>query len=291
MWHCPLCKSPISLDTKQTRCLNGHSFDKAKSGYVNLLPVQFKKSKLPGDDKEMVRARRQFHQLNAYKPLKDRMVSLLGDALIDLNARRVASSDNGATNVINIYDAGCGEGSYLDAVTDGLSSKGLNVTGAGSDIAKIAVELAAKAFKQLQFVVASSFDLPLADGSQDAVIQVFAPGSNDEYLRVLKSEGLLITVDPGPNHLYELKERVYDNPKQHRVDDMLRTGFTRLSSEVFSFSIEFDHHEHALALIKMTPFYWKLPKGKVDEIVTKLMSVSADFHIQLWQKRSNEDTQ
>ena len=279
MWHCPLCKLPISLHTTPIRCENNHTFDKAKSGYVNLLPVQFKKSKLPGDDKAMVRARREFHQLNAYKPLKDKLVTLVEKVL-----NETATNEEASKNAIKVYDAGCGEGSYLDAMVQGLSASGLKVEGAGSDIAKIAVELAAKAYKQAQFVVASSFDLPLSGNSQDVMIQVFAPGSNEEYVRALKNNGLLVTVDPAPEHLFELKQLVYDNPRQHEIDNQERDGLTRVYYEYFTFPIHFESEEHALALIKMTPFYWKLPNGKIDEIVETLKSVTADFHIQLWQK-------
>ena len=239
----------------------------------------------------MVRARREFHKLNAYLPLKERMISLLGDALSKKDIHSEPLDEGHKSNLINIYDAGCGEGSYLDAIIDGLLSKGLAVNGAGSDIAKIAVELAAKAFKRSQFVVASSFDLPLGDDSQDVIIQVFAPGSNDEYLRALRDHGLLLTVDPAPNHLFELKTMIYDDPKQHQLEDAPRVGFRRLHNEIFTFSIDFKSHDHVLALIKMTPFYWKLPEGKIKEIVKTLTSVSADFHIQLWQKHNSEDVQ
>lgn len=287
MWHCPLCKAPISLIASPIRCQNSHSFDKAKSGYVNLLPVQFKKSKAPGDDKEMVKARREFHQLNAYGPLKEKMVSLLQRSLKDLYAGQPTVNGQGEHGCINIFDAGCGEGSYLDAITQGLSEHGFDVQGAGSDIAKVAVELAAKAFKQAQFVVASSFELPLETGSQDVMLQVFAPGSDKEYFRVLKDNGLLITVDPAQKHLFELKQQVYANPRPHELNDSVKEGFSRIENETFSFPIAFESREHALALIKMTPFYWKLPKGKIDEIVEALKSVTADFHIQLWKKHSD----
>ena len=287
MWQCPLCKSPIKLNSTQIRCKNNHSFDKAKSGYVNLLPVQFKKSKLPGDDKDMVKARREFHQLNTYKPLKEKMLSLVESFLVQ---SEIASGclDGAAKQALSVYDAGCGEGSYLDAMVQGLSRNGLSVKGAGSDIAKIAVELAAKAYKHAQFVVASSFELPLQDQTQNVVMQVFAPGSNDEYLRVLKDQGILITVDPAPNHLYELKQRVYDNARQHQINEKPRDGFTRVHNECFSFPIHFENTEHTLALIKMTPFYWKLPQGKIDAIVASLSHVTADFHIQMWKKCLSE---
>ena len=287
MWHCPLCKSSISLNSTPIRCNNNHSFDIAKSGYVNLLPVQFKKSKLPGDDKDMVKARREFHQLNAYKPLKDKMHLLVEHFLTKTGtANNVAG--NATKQTVSVYDAGCGEGSYLDAMIQGLSRNGFSVKGAGSDIAKIAVDLAAKAFRYAQFVVASSFELALQNETQNVVMQVFAPGSNEEYVRVLKEQGILITVDPAPNHLFELKQQVYDNARHHQISDAPREGFTRIHNECFSFPIKFADADHALALIKMTPFYWKLPQGKIDTIVASLDSVTADFHIQLWKKDTNK---
>ncbi len=56
---CPLCQLPLikeQINNKQGRwyCDNNHSFDIAKQGYTNLLPVQNKKSRSPGDDAEMV---------------------------------------------------------------------------------------------------------------------------------------------------------------------------------------------------------------------------------------------
>lgn len=274
MWQCPLCKTTISLKDSPIKCINNHSFDKAKSGYVNLLPVQFKKSKMPGDDKAMVKARREFHQLNAYKPLKDKLVQLIVQML------NKPSDDH----EYRMYDAGCGEGSYLDAVLRGITQSGFRCVGAGSDISKIAVELASKAYKPYQFVVASSFDLPLADSTQDIMLQVFAPGSNSEYLRVLRDNGILVTVDPAQDHLFEIKAGVYDNPKKHEIDHNNRKGFKREHSERLSFTIDLPSLEQRLALIKMTPFYWKLPEGKINDIVSSLYCVSADFHVQIWRK-------
>lgn len=246
---------------------------------------------MPGDDKAMVRARREFHQRNAYKPLKDRICELISNHLSPQIRKR---------GRVRIYDAGCGEGSYLNAVVDGLSEKGpqnqgvgeqgsekqtIEVVGAGSDISKIAVELAAKAFKQHTFVVASSFDLPLEPNSQDVVLQVFAPGSNDEYQRILKPEhGLLITVDPAADHLYEIKQQVYDTPEKHQLDVSEREGFSLVTRERLRFKISLSNNDHALSLVKMTPFYWKLPQDSIMKIVDGLTNVTAHFHVQVWKK-------
>ena len=274
MWQCPLCRSPIDVRASVIQCSNNHTFDRAKAGYVNLLPVQFKKSKSPGDDKNMVRARREFHDQNGYEPLKNAMTKVLLGYFTD-------------NKTYNIYDAGCGEGSYLNALVEGLSRNGVNVLGAGSDIAKIAVELAAKAFKKHQFVVASSFDLPLATGSQDAVIQVFAPGSSKEYARVLRLGGILLTVDPAPLHLFELKSLIYDHPEPHVVEDEVRVGFSQRSEQRVQYRLTFENDAQKIALIKMTPYYWRLSNERLNDIVEALHDVTVDFRLQCWQRVSS----
>ncbi|MCI2284110.1 hypothetical protein L3081_12860 [Colwellia sp. MSW7] len=70
---CPLCQQALILNDNTYRCINNHSFDRAKQGYVNLLPVQFKHSKAPGDNKDMVNARRAFLDKGFYQPLVDKM--------------------------------------------------------------------------------------------------------------------------------------------------------------------------------------------------------------------------
>ncbi|MDO6565946.1 rRNA (guanine-N1)-methyltransferase [Alteromonas sp. 1_MG-2023] len=286
MWQCPLCRSPIDISASVIQCSNNHSFDKAKAGYVNLLPVQFKNSKSPGDDKNMVRARREFHDLNGYGPLKQRMVEIVSQYFSDSVDRANAVNAN-ADQELTIYDAGCGEGSYLNALVAGLESEGFSIKGSGSDIAKIAVELAAKAYKKQQFVVASSFDLPIAPETQNAIIQVFAPGSSEEYARVLKAGGILLTVDPAPDHLFELKSLVYDNPAKHEVQKEARDGFTQSLDETVNYPLHFDNDEQKIALIKMTPYYWRLPPDRLADIVTSLTQVTVDFRVQVWQKSTD----
>lgn len=63
---CPICKSPLLDQGKDAVCKNGHLFDRAKEGYFYLLPP---KSNAPGDNAEMVRARRDFLDCGFYVPL------------------------------------------------------------------------------------------------------------------------------------------------------------------------------------------------------------------------------
>ncbi|STT79937.1 ribosomal RNA large subunit methyltransferase A [Klebsiella pneumoniae] len=53
-YSCPLCHAPLSRSDNHYSCPQRHQFDLAKEGYVNLLPVQFKRSRDPGDSAEMI---------------------------------------------------------------------------------------------------------------------------------------------------------------------------------------------------------------------------------------------
>ena len=76
LFRCPLCGGPLSEVPAGLRCPRGHSFDRAKEGYVNLLPVGQKHSKAPGDDKAMVAARRAFLDGGWYAPLRQALEAL-----------------------------------------------------------------------------------------------------------------------------------------------------------------------------------------------------------------------
>ncbi len=270
MWRCPLCEHSLDTASKTWQCANNHAFDRAKAGYVNLLPVQFKKSLQPGDDKPMLRARRDFHQRGSYRQL----MSTLADMLYEAHSQEA----------ITLYDAGCGEGAYLRFVSENLSSRGKKLTAAGSDIAKLAVEMAAKQNKAHQYVVASSHQLPIKNASLDAIMQIFAPGDTAEYARVLSATGTLLTVSPGPEHLYELKQQIYDSPEKHGPPESHVSHFSLESSRQVTFTLKFDNAQHVSELIAMTPFSWKLKDEKRNALCDSLKTVTADFICQLWRK-------
>ena len=97
LFRCPICAQPLEKQPGRYLCPNGHSYDCAAAGYVHLLPVRQKHSKLPGDDKEMVRARKDFLSAGYYRPL-----CLALEALADQHT--------GMEPVV--VDSGCGEGYY-----------------------------------------------------------------------------------------------------------------------------------------------------------------------------------
>ncbi|MFT6330275.1 MAG: 23S rRNA (guanine745-N1)-methyltransferase [Bermanella sp.] len=311
MWQCPLCKLP--LKTHQTDapgrllktwlCENNHSFDKAKQGYVNLLPVQNKRSKMPGDDVEMVAARTTFFAEKPYAPLVIRLSEVIRCvAMRDTAGFFVPCNSSNTTGMpLKVYDSGCGEGHYLAELSAQLVDANLSAdlsadlrinkdtattpfVFAGHDISKAAVISAAKRNKHKQLVVASTINIPVLDSSQDIILQVFAPACAGEYARILHSNGVLITVDPAPKHLFELKEIVYEKPEFHQKHSAVLTGFEIIQQHHIGFSVSLNSAEVRLALLKMTPFYWKTNDTQRALIQTRLMQVTADFVITVWQQ-------
>lgn len=271
-WKCPSSGSPLTRLESCWRSAHNQTFDIAKEGYVNLLLVQHKNSKAPGDSKPMVNARRMFLESGGYAPL----VQAIRDTLVTHN-----SNSNGA---LAIFDAGCGEGYYLNKVIKAFSAQQLEITACGVDISKPAIQKAAKRYKSTQFAVASTFAIPLADATQDIAIQVFAPSSSDEILRVLKPQGLWLTVSPAPDHLFELKQKVYDQPQKHTANSLQYEGFEMLARERVTFSVSLSDANMREALLMMTPFYWQISIAKKDALKASLKHVTADFDLQLWRK-------
>lgn len=201
MLTCPICQQALTLTTKTYRCPASHSFDVAKEGYVNLHVVQHKKSKNPGDTPESVQARRRFLSAGFYAPLRQAIVE------------RVSSL--GASRVLDI---GCGEGYYTQALADAAKQV------VALDIAKSAVQIAAKADKQhrITWVVGTGAILPVADGSMDLCTSFFSPLPKDEMLRVLAPGGFLMVATPAPRHLYAMRQALFDMVIEHEPQKIHR---------------------------------------------------------------------
>ena len=195
VWMCPHCTQPLEACESGLFCVNGHRFDRAREGYVNLLPVQHKRSKHPGDNAEMVRGRRALHQAQLYRPL--------AEALCDLVAT--------CTDVSTLLDIGCGEG-YYDGM---LSARLSDLSVYGVDIAKTAVRLAARDYRCHDYAVASSRNLPVMTSSIDLAMCIFSPVKDSEVARTVRPNGYYLEVGPAAQHLWELKTALYEQPRKH----------------------------------------------------------------------------
>nr|WP_297349067.1 methyltransferase domain-containing protein [uncultured Glaciecola sp.] len=258
---------------------------------MNLLPVQNKRSKMPGDDVEMVSARTTFFARKPYAPLAKRLAEVIS-SIETHNTDGLSVPRNQldvADTPVNIYDSGCGEGYYLEALSTlllrpKLAHKSALYSFSGHDISKAAVVAAAKRNQGKQLVVASTINIPVLDRSQDIILQVFAPACAAQYARVLHSNGVVITVDPAPKHLFELKQLVYEKPERHQKHNAVLSGFEIRQQHNIDFSVTLDSAEVRLALLQMTPFYWKTNELQRRLIQQSLTKVTADFVITIWQQ-------
>ncbi len=255
--RCPICKSELFLSDNAFKCKKGHSFDKGKSGYVNLLTQKQMNSALPGDNKLMVRSRRNFLDKGYYSALQRAVQETVSTAI----------SQKPTQNPV-LLDAGCGEGYYTLAVSEALHKNGLNPDITGVDISKFALDYAGRRNPngQITYAVASAFHLPIADNSVDLLLTMFAPYSGSEYARVLKNGAFMVMAIPDERHLFGLKSVVYENPYLNEVKDYELEGFTLREKILVSDSINLTSSEDIENLFSMTPYYYKSPKDGASRL-------------------------
>ena len=271
-YQCPICQCALSFSTQRWHCQNNHSFDLAKEGYVNLMPVQHKHSKEPGDNQLMMQSRRVFLASGHYSQLSDAVNQIFLSNLPD-TAR-------------NILDIGCGEGYYTSALATHLKNK-QDIQTFGIDIAKGAVKSAAKCYKHVNFCVASSYRLPFMTNSIDGVLRIYAPSEGKELIRMTSDNAVLITVTPAPNHLKQLKALIYSDVKLHSDEIEVIDGFVLQHREQLSYVMELSKTER-LDLLQMTPFAWRAN----DQVRKQLSDIEhwhcdADFYISVYRKKSD----
>lgn len=200
--RCPIEAAPLVIDGLSLVCEHGHRFDVARKGYVNLLGPKDKRSKNPGDSKEMVSARATFLNADFYRPIADACL----DVMLDY-CSRVADGQ------ITLLDAGCGDGYYLHHVQENLPNNLRNRTSlVGFDISKWAVRQSARRCDGTWFV-GSNRHIPMVDASVDLLFDIFGFPDFSSFLRILTPHGRLVRVTPGDRHLIQLREIIYPNIK------------------------------------------------------------------------------
>lgn len=231
MLRCPVCLKPLVFVDHTARCEHGHSFDIAKEGYVNLLRGSKSGDKI-GDDKFSARSRRDFLNKGYYAPLKDALVAIFMDKQGTL------------------LDICCGEGYYTSAL--GQNEK-LDVY--GFDIAREMIRLAAKRGRGTYFV-ANMASIPVEDASFDYAVHLFAPFKEEEFARILKPGGSLYTVVPGKDHLFGLKQALYETP--YRNDEKLpETKCLQLvGTQKITAQILLENPQDIESVFRMTPYYF-----------------------------------
>ena len=289
---CPIDAEQLLLEGKQLRCVNGHSFDLARQGYVNLLPVQHKRSKHPGDSKEMVMARQRFLDTGVYAPVADLLSDLLHTA--------IATIDQPCC-----LDAGCGEGYYLAHALNELRAKkaGDGLSLIGLDISKEAIIGAAKRNKDIGWVVGTNRQPPVLPASIDIILCVFGFHSFQGFNKILPLGGKLILVEPGPDHLQELRRVTYAQLKKtelSKLDDAFAMGFKQVGEQVLRFSTPPLANETLKDLLLMTPHFFRATQqgreaaAKLDnvsltvDVVFRSLEKTADYNAEVGSPPSVE---
>lgn len=241
--RCPVCGGALMPLGTSLRCPQGHSYDMAKEGYVNLLAIQKRHAADPGDGKAMVRARRAFLQAGYYAPFQKALAELCLEY----------APECGETHLL---DAGCGEGSYDRVVYDAFAAQGRPCVLAGFDLSKDAIRLAAKLLPEAAFAVGGSFSAPVRDGWADVLLNIFSPFAEQEFCRVLRSGGVLLYAVPTARHLYGLKEVLYDEPYENAEQQTEYSGFTLIGERTVTDTITVEG-DQIRNLFAMTPYFWK----------------------------------
>ncbi len=263
---CPVCKSGISLFERTYKCPNNHCFDLSKDGYVNLLMSQQSSLKRHGDDKLMVKARRDFLEKGFYNELRNALCETLKDALPESST---------------IVDVGCGEGYYTSEI-----SKVNDFKIFGIDISKDALKYAAKSVKNSSFAVASAFSLPFAESSADCVLSVFAPSAYEEFYRVLKNDGKLVKAIPLEEHLWELKCALYKEPYKNKPEKRNDELFKLVSQKEIKYKISLTEKEDIENLFKMTPYYYKTGREDAERLLSlEKLETTVHFGVEIYEKR------
>jgi 23S rRNA (guanine745-N1)-methyltransferase len=200
--RCPLCRLGLDIRGGALACGNGHSFDLARQGYVNLLPGNRRRPAAGGDGSEQLRHRSAFLEAGHF----DFITAEIAERL-----QRAGTMSAGGDPYL--LDAGCGTGHHLARIAAALGPRTVSL---GLDISAAAARLAARRWPDLAFAATDLWsDWPVREASIDLVLNIFAPRNFAETARVLRPGGWLALVYPGANHLIELSRR-YHLLGQHR---------------------------------------------------------------------------
>ena len=279
---CPIDGLRLEIHGKQLDCENGHVFDIARQGYVNLLPVQHKRSRQPGDSKEMVSARARFLDSGAYEPIADKLAEIV-----------FAQVSGGKETCL--MDAGCGEGYYFNHVFNILRDKEgcSDLSFIGLDISKDAIVGAAKRNKQITWLVGTNRQPPLESASVDIITCVFGFQSFKGFGKISRPGGRVVLVEPGPEHLKELRKLIYTDVKKTDPPDLARAeekGFSIRDRQPLEYKTEEINNRQINDLLLMTPHFYRANKaGRETAQKLEKLELTVDIVFTVLEKTAGID--
>ncbi len=269
---CPVEGLSLLRSANSLHCVKGHNFDVAREGYCNLLLVQQKKTLNPGDNKEMVAARGRFLGGGHFTRIADKLFEIVGTIV----------AESKGSGHLRIVDAGCGEGYYLDQLRKRAVDSNFSATLelAGFDISKWALKAAAKRSTDIAWAVAGNRQLPFAAGSINLILSMFGFADWESFKTVLAKNGQVLLVDPGPDHLIELRKIIYPTVNVSPLppaSKAIASGFILQREESLKFSISLKNSSQIQDLLAMTPHAFRITaKARKELEALKHLTVTVD---------------
>lgn len=271
---CPICRDRLELqEPARLTCSKRHSFDMARTGYVNLLRGSQGSQKY---GRALFEARQGVYQAGLYGPV----IELLAEKL------KAWIKAQGLSQ-LSILDMGCGEGSHLAQTAAALQGEA-EVFPVGIDIAKEAIHLAAREYAGCLWCVGDLADAPFADKQFDVILSIFSPSNYKEFARLLADPGLVVKVIPGPDYLREIRIGLYgDTEKEDYSNEDVVRLFEEQYRQVRIVNLRYSQPikpEHLPALLDMTPLTWSASSEQKERLVKKgIPEVTIDVSLLIGQ--------
>ncbi|MGH3621088.1 MAG: putative RNA methyltransferase [Sciscionella sp.] len=279
VFACPVCGESLAGDGQTVRCVEEHVFDIAREGYVNLLLPQHRHSKDPGYSKEMIAGRRDFFDAGHYQLLADGVANVITSYLPERTERVV-------------LDAGCGEGYYLRRLRTRLGEQGQDgaTTLCGIDISKHGIRVAAKRDPRGLYAVAGTYHMPVLADHVDVLLTHFSPVSAADFLRVVRSGGVVLIGGPGEDHLYSFKKLLYDTPTKHEPTPTLadEPGFELINTHRIRYNLALRGRGEVANLLLMTPYYWSVDQA-IQARLAELAALDTEVDVVLHAYRRTQE--
>ena len=261
---CPVCSMPLDRVGGSLVCESRHTYDIARTGYVNLVNTSSQRES--GDSEECVRARSIFLGSGGYAEFSRAVCRAAGEGEV-------------------CVDAGCGEGYYTTALARSFSLT------YGFDLSRASIIAAAKRARaegvaeRTFFGVGSVYSLPMQSGCADVITNIFAPCVEEEYKRVLRDSGRLVVACAGEEHLSGLKSALYDEVRVNTERRDLPASMTIVSCEKVRYELTLDTPELIRALYMMTPYAYRTSREAEARLFSlRRLTTLVDFDILVYKK-------